>query len=229
MWCIGTIDSRFIAKMERVLALYELPYDPRYPVICFDERPCFLIGDRVEPLALQTGQVRKEHYAYEKLGSCNVLAAIEPLTGRRLAQVHARRTKREFTLLCQELAAAYPDAIKIRLVLDNLNTHDTSAFYENLPAAEALALAERFEFVFTPKSASWLNMIELEFSALTRLCLDRRIPTMAQLETEVMALIADRHRKQIKFNWQFSLQCARKKLDSHYSAVNSDNKLSQKT
>jgi len=202
MWCLGTMDSRFIAKMERVLALYELPYDPRYPVICFDERPCFLIGDRVEPLALQRGQVRKEHYAYEKLGSCNVLAAIEPLTGRRLAQVHARRTKREFTLLCQELAAAYPDALKIRLVLDNLNTHDQSAFYENLPAAEAFALAERFEFVFTPKSASWLNMIELEFSALTRLCLDRRIPTMAQLEAEVLAFIADRHRKRIKFNPQ---------------------------
>lgn len=229
MWCLGTIDSRFIATMERVLALYALPYDPRYPVICFDERPCFLIGDRVEPLALQSGQVSKEHYAYEKLGACNLLAAIEPLTGRRLAQVHARRTKREFTIFCQELAAAYPEAIKIRLVLDNLNTHDKSAFYENLPAADALALAERFEFVFTPKSASWLNMIELEFSALARLCLNRRIPTREKLETEVMSFITERDRKRIKFNWQFSIQCARKKLNSHYSAVNPDNKLLQET
>lgn len=229
MWCLGTLDSRFIASMEQILALYALPYDPLYPVVCFDERPCFLIGDQVEPLALQRGTVRKEHYAYEKLGSCNLLAAIEPLTGRRIAQVHARRTKREFTLFCQALAAAYPEAIKIRLVLDNLNTHDKSAFYENLPAAEAFALAERFEFVFTPKSASWLNMIELEFSALARLCLNRRIPTMEQLEAEVMAIIADRNRKRIKFNWQFSIQCARKKLNSHYSTVNSENKLSQKT
>jgi hypothetical protein len=210
--------------MEQILWLYALPYDPQYPVICFDERPCFLIGDRVDPLALQTGKVRKEHYAYEKLGSCALLAAIEPLTGQRMAQVHVRRTKREYALFCQALAAAYPEAIKIRLVQDNLNTHDTSAFYENLPADEAFALAERFEFYFTPKSASWLNMIEIEFSALTRLCLDRRIPSMDQLEREVLALISERDSKKIKINWQFSIQSARTKLNSHYVAVHDDNK-----
>ena len=210
--------------MEQILWLYALPYDPQYPVICFDERPCFLIGDRVDPLALQTGKVRKEHYAYEKLGSCALLAAIEPLTGQRVAQVHVRRTKREYALFCQALAAAYPEAIKIRLVQDNLNTHDTSAFYENLPADEAFALAERFEFYFTPKSASWLNMIEIEFSALTRLCLDRRIPSMDQLEREVLALISERDSKKIKINWQFSIQSARTKLNSHYVAVHDDNK-----
>lgn len=142
--------------MEQILALYMLPYDPAYPVVCFDERPCFLIGDKIEPLALQTGQVRKEHYAYEKLGSCALLAAIEPLTGQRLAQVHKQRTKREYALFCQALVGMYPDATKIRLVQDNLNTHDKSAFYENLPADEAFALAEKFEFYYTPKSASWL-------------------------------------------------------------------------
>ena len=151
--------------MEQILWLYALPYDPFYPVMCFDERPCFLIGDTVEPLAMQSGQVRKEHYAYSKLGSCALFAAIEPLTGNRLAQVHGRRTKKEFTLFCLALAAAYPQAKKIRLVLDNLNTHDTSAFYEHLPADEAFALAQRFELFFTPKSASWLNKIEIEFSA----------------------------------------------------------------
>lgn len=215
--------------MESLLALYALPYDPLYPVICFDERPCFLIGDRVEPTALQSGRLRKEHYAYEKLGSCALLAAIEPLTGKRLAQVHDRRTKREFTLFCQALAAAYPHAHKIRLVLDNLNTHDKSAFYENMPADEAFALAQRFEFHFTPKSASWLNMIEIEFSALTRLCLNRRIPTFTELEAEVMAFMAERDRKRIKINWQFSLQAARKKLNSHYSTVNAENKSFQET
>jgi hypothetical protein len=209
--------------MERLLELYGRPYDPLYPVICYDERPCFLIGDRIEPVALQTGQLRKEHYAYEKLGSAALLAAIEPLTGRRLAQVHQRRTKREYTLFCQAVAAAYPEAKRIRLVQDNLNTHDISAFYENLPADEAFALAQRFEFYYTPKAASWLNMIEIEFSALTRLCLDRRIPTFEQLEAVVLAFMADRDRHRIKINWQFSLQKARHKLNSHYSVVNSDN------
>ena len=210
--------------MEQILELYAMPYDPLYPVVCYDERPCFLIGDKVEPLALQTGKVRKEHYAYEKLGSCSLLASIEPLTGKRLAQVHPQRTKREYTLFCQALANMYPKAIKIRLVQDNLNTHDTSAFYENLPADEALALADRFDFNFTPKSASWLNMIEIEFSALARQCLHRRIPTIAVLEQEILAWVRERDDKQIKINWQFSIQSARSKLNSQYTAVQTDNK-----
>jgi hypothetical protein len=210
--------------MEQILGLYALPYDPLYPVVCYDERPCFLIGDKVEPLALQTGKVRKEHYAYEKFGSCTLLAAIEPLTGKRLAQVHPQRAKREYAPFCQTLASLYPEAIQIRLVQDNLNTHDTSAFYEHLPADEALALAQRFEFFFTPKSASWLNMIEIEFSALARQCLHRRIPTITLLEQEIMALVQERSSKKIKIDWQFSIQAARTKLNSHYSAVQIDNK-----
>lgn len=215
--------------MEQILSLYAMPYDPAYPVICYDERPCFLIGDKVEPLSLQNGRVRKEHYAYEKFGSCALLAAIEPLTGQRLAQVHPRRTKREYWLFCQALAAMYPNAAKICLVQDNLNTHGISAFYENMPADEAFALAERFEFYFTPKSASWLNMIEIEFSALSRLCLNRRIPTLAQLEREILALVADRNLANIKINWQFSIQSARTKLNSHYSTIQADNKKFQES
>ena len=206
--------------MEQILWLYALPYDPFYPVICFDERPCFLIGDTVEPLSMQSGQIRKEQYAYEKKGSCALLAAIEPLTGKRLALVQPRRTKKEFALFCQALAAAYPKANKIRLVLDNLNTHDISAFYENLPADRAFALAQRYEFHFTPKAASWLNMIEIEFSALARLCLNRRIPTIEKLESEVMAIIADRNRKRIKINWQFSIELCREKFNARYLVVN---------
>ena len=209
--------------MEQILWLYALPYDPAYPVVCFDERPCFLIGEAIEPLALQSGRVRKEHYAYEKLGSCALLAAIEPLTGNRFAQVHAQRTKREYTQFCQALALQYPEATKIRLVQDNLNTHDISAFYENLPADEALALADRFEFYFTPKSASWLNMIEIEFSALARQCLNRRIPTIDKLEREILALVEERSTKRIKIDWQFSIQSARSRLNSHYTAVQQGN------
>jgi len=215
--------------METILALYALPYDPEYPVFCFDERPCFLIGDEVEPRALQSGQVRKEHYAYEKLGSCALLAAIEPLTGRRVAQVHPQRTKREYALFFQALAAQFPLAKKIRVVQDNLNTHDVSAFYEHLPADQAYALAERFEFFFTPKSASWLNMIEIEFSALARLCLNRRIPTLERLEKEVLTLITERDAAQVKINWQFSIQSARSKLNSHYVKVLADNQKFRET
>jgi len=217
------MTSRFIARMETILWLYALPYDPLYPVICFDERPCFLIGDVMLPIVMAQGKVRKEHYAYAKNGSCCLLAAIEPLTGNRLAQVHRQRTKKEFTRFCLALAAAYPDALKIRVVLDNLNTHDISAFYENLPADEAFALAQRFEFFFTPKAASWLNMIEIEFSALTRLCLNRRIPTMEILESEVLALIAQRSQKRIKINWQFSIDDCREKFHARYSVVNDAN------
>ncbi len=180
------MDSRFLARMEQILTLYALPYDPAFPVLCFDERPCFLIGDQIEPVAMQTGQVRKEHYAYEKNGSCALLA-------------------------------------------DNLNTHDASAFYENLPADAAQALAERFEFFFTPKSASWLNMIEIEFSALSRLCLDRRIPSQELLEREVLSLVAQRKAAKIKITWQFSVQSARSKLNSHYVKVQSDNEKFKET
>ena len=209
--------------MEKILWLYAQPHDPGYPVVCLDERPCFLIGDVVEPLAMQTGQVRKEHYAYAKLGSCTLFAAIEPLTGNRLAQVHKQRTKKEFALFCQAVAAAYPQATRIRLVLDNLNTHNASAFYEKWPADEALALAQRFEFFYTPKSASWLNMIEIEFSAISRLCLQRRIPTMEQMESELLAIIAERTQKRIEIKWQFSIEVCRQKLNSRYSIVNEAN------
>lgn len=209
--------------MEHILWLYAQAYDPKHPVVCFDERPCFLIGDRVDPIAMSSGQVRKEHYAYEKNGSCTLFGAIEPLTGHRLGQVYRRRTRKEFTLFCQALAAQYADAVKIHLVLDNLNTHNTGAFYAHLPADAAFALAQRFEFHYTPKSASWLNMIEIEFSALARLCLRRRIPTMEKLASEVLALIADRCEKRIKINWQFSIETCRRKLNARYSVVNEAN------
>jgi hypothetical protein len=141
-WCIGVMDSRFVARMERLLWLYGKPYDPLFPVICFDERPCFLIGEVMAPLNLQPGKAAKEHYAYSKNGSCCLLAAIEPLTGARLGQVHKQRTKREYALFLKALAARYPEAVKILLVQDNLNTHCASALYETFEAEEAFALAQ---------------------------------------------------------------------------------------
>jgi hypothetical protein len=215
--------------METLLWLYALPYDEAYPVVCFDERPCFLIGEAVEPLSLQTGKVAKQHYSYEKNGSCALLCAIEPLSGKRLARVYEQRTKKEYALFFKEVAAMFPSAKKIRVVQDNLNTHNTSSFYEHLPAEEAFVLSQRFEFYYTPKSASWLNMIEIEFSALVKQCLDRRIPTEEQLRKEVLAIIKERGDKQIKIHWQFSIQRARQKLNTAYTKVNPANEQYQQT
>ncbi len=223
------MDATFIARMEQILHLYELPYDPLYPLICFDERPCFLIGEAVEGLQMKAGQVARQHYAYEKRGSCVLLMAIEPKSAKRLAQVHARRTKREYAIFMKELAARYPEAKKIRVIQDNLNTHNASSFYETFSAEEAFVLSQRFEFYYTPKSASWLNLIEIEFSALSKQCLNRRIATQEILTQEVLAIVKEREEKGIKIDWQFSIQSARNKLNRHYQQVNVDNAKYQRT
>lgn len=217
------MDAYFIARMEQILHLYALEYDRLYPVVCFDERPCFLIGDEVEGLAMRAGQAAREHYAYEKNGSCALLMAIEPKTGKRVARVFERRTKREYAQFMKELAGRYPKARKIRLVQDNLNTHNVRAFYEAFSADEAFALVQKFEFYYTPKSASWLNMIEIEFSALSKQCLNRRIATIEELSKEVLAIVKEREEKGIRIDWQFSIEAARKKLNRHYQRVNADN------
>ena len=215
--------------MEQILHLYGLPYDPAYPVVCFDERPCFLIGERIAPLPAQKGVVTKEHYAYEKNGSCALLASIEPQTAQRLAMVFERRTKREYALFMQKLAESYPQATKIRLIQDNLNTHTTAAFYEVFDAQQAFDLAQRFEFYYTPKCASWLNMIEIEFSALSKQCLHRRIATINELETQILILVKERMEKKIKIHWQFSIKTARETLNKPYSELNPQNSIYAKT
>jgi hypothetical protein len=223
------MDATFIARMEQILYLYGLPYDPLYPLICFDERPCFLIGEAVEGLQMKAGQVARQHYAYEKKGSCVLLMSIEPQTAKRLAQVHPQRTKREYAIFMKELASRYPKAKKIRVIEDNLNTHNSSSFYETFSAEEAFCLSQRFEFFYTPKSASWLNLIEIEFSALSKQCLNRRIATQEILTQEIMAIVKEREEKAIKIDWQFSIQLARNKLNRHYQQDNSDNAKYQQT
>lgn len=222
-WCIGQLTAEFLARMEQILWLYRVPYNPARPVLCYDERPCFLIGELVQGKPVKEGVVAKQHYAYEKLGSCSLLATIEPLTGKRIADVFDQRRKIEFALHFQKIAAHYPQAEKITVILDNLNTHNASSFYEVFPAAEAFRLSQRFRFVHTPKAASWLNMIEIEFSAISRLCLARRIPNKEQLEKEVLAIVKERSEKAIKINWQFSIETARAKLNRHYEKVNEKN------
>jgi len=223
-WCIPQINGTFIAKMEDVLDIYAQPYQEQYPVVCFDERPCFLIEDTLAPLPTQEGKIAKEHYSYKKNESCALLAAIEPLAGKRITQVYEHRTKLEYTRFMQHLSQSYADAKKIIVVQDNLNTHHSGAFYDHLPADQARALAERFEFHYTPKGASWLNMIEIEFSALSRQCLSgRRIATKELLEQQLNAIVEERNNKQIKIHWQFSIQKAREKLNNRYNDVNYQN------
>lgn len=203
--------------------VYARPYNRKNPVICYDERPCFLIGELIKGIEMKAGQVKKEHYAYEKNGSCSLLESIEPLTGKRIADVFDRRRKIEFAKHFQKVAAEYTEAERITVVLDNLNTHNESSFYESFPAEEAKRLSDKFEFIYTPPKASWLNMIEIEFSAVSRLCLDRRIASKEELEKEVLALAKERSEKAIKINWQFSIESARTKLNRHYKKVNQEN------
>jgi hypothetical protein len=228
-WCIGEINATFLFRMERILGIYARPYNGKNPVICFDERPCFLIGELVRGIAMKADQVKKEHYAYEKLGSCSLLETIEPLTGKRIADVFDQRRKVEFALHFQKVAAEFAEAEKITVIMDNLNTHNQSSFYEAFEAEEAKRLSDRFEFIYTPKSASWLNLIEIEFSAVSRLCLNRRIPSKDELEKEVLAIAKERSEKAVKINWQFSVESARNKLNRHYEKVNPENKKHLKT
>lgn len=217
------MDAIFLARMEQILHLYGLPVDAQYPLVCFDERPCFLIGEAVSGLQMKAGKVLREHYAYEKKGACVLMMAIEPQTAQRLARISDRRTKVDYAHFMKEVAARYPKAKKIRVVQDNLNTHSISAFYEAFSAEQAFALSQRFEFYYTPKRASWLNMIEIEFSALSKQCLSRRIASKAELEKEVLAIVKEREEKAIKIDWQFSIESARKKLNRHYQQVNAEN------
>lgn len=215
--------------MERILWLYSLPYNALRPVLCYDERPCFLIGEILQAQPMKEGVIAKEHYAYEKLGSCSLLATIEPLTGKRMADVFDQRRKIEFALHFQRVAAEHPEAEQIVVILDNFNTHNKSSFYEVFEAEEAFRLSQKFEFVHTPKSASWLNQIEIEFSAISRLCLSRRIPGKELLAKEVLAIVKERSENQIKIDWQSSIAAAREKLNRHYKNVNEQNAKYQKT
>ena len=209
--------------MENILRLYRLAYNERFPVVCFDERPCFLIGDVVKGFEVKPEQVRKQHYEYAKKGSCNLLIAIEPLTGKRIARVYDRRRKEEYAEFMQLVATHFPKAEKIRLIQDNLNTHNSSSFYENMDAQKAYELTQRFEFHYTPLKGSWLNAVEIEFSAIARTCLNKRIPTKKLLESQVFACVKERKKKKIKINWKFDLTAARRKMNRHYAKLNSAN------
>lgn len=222
-WCIGAISAEYLARMEDILHLYKLPLDEKRPVVCFDEMPVQLLGEVVAPLPMKKDQPARFDYEYERCGTAVVLMAFEPLTGKRLAEISQRRTKADYSRFQQRVVANWPKADKIVLVQDNLNTHNASSFYENLPAAEAFELSHRFEMHYTPRKGSWLNMAELELSALSRICLSRRLGSIEALDRQVQSFVKERNELKIKVEWQFSIAQARAKLSRHYEKVKSKN------
>src|SRR5512137_273208 len=202
------MTSEFIWCMEDVLDLYEQPYDPKHPVICFDERPCQLIGDAIIPIPIKPGSPKKEHYEYIRNGTCCVFLAFEPLAGKRLICVKERRTMVDYADFMRLLAGQYPEAETILLVQDNLNTHTAGSFYNALPPDDAFQLGRRFEYHYTPKKGSWLNMAEIELSALSKQCLDRRIADMKRLIDEVSAWEQERNAIGATVRWRFSQTAA---------------------
>jgi hypothetical protein len=210
-------SAEFVYRMEDVLALYHEPYDPLYPVVCFDETSKQLIQETRLPLPAQPGQVQRYDYEYERNGVRNLFLFFEPLAGQRHLKVTERRTKKDWAECMKYLVdVLHPDAAKIRVVLDNLNTHNPAALYEFFPPAEAKRILDKLEFHYTPKHGSWLNMAEIEFSVLTRQCLDRRIPDGEHLCREVSAWESDRNTNATKANWQFTTEDARTKLERLY-------------
>ena len=205
--------------MEQVLDIYEQPYNPRRPVVCFDERPCQLLGDVLMPLPMKPGRVERQDYHYQRHGTAVVLMAVEPLAGHRIVKVTEQKTKEDYAEFMKDLVSYYANADKIVLVQDNLNTHNPSSFYEVFDAPEAFALSQRFEMAYTPKKASWLNMAEIELSALSKQCLDRRIAQRSILAKEVTAWVAKRNRLQTKITWQFTKSKAREKLNRAYETI----------
>jgi hypothetical protein len=205
--------------MEDILDLYEEAYDPKRPVLCMDERPCQLIGDVVAPIAMKSGKVMKYDYEYERKGTCNIFIVCEPLTGWRYLEIRERRTKVDYAAFMDRVSGMYPEAEVMRVVQDNLNTHTYGSFYENFDAEKARSLKNRFEFHYTPKKASWLNMAEIDLSALSRQCLDRRIDDAEILEREAKAWERERNERKIMIQWRFTTNDAREKLKRHYEAV----------
>ncbi|OGF54384.1 MAG: transposase [Candidatus Fraserbacteria bacterium RBG_16_55_9] len=203
--------------MEDVLDLYAQPYDPQRPLICFDERPCLLRGEVREPLPAQPGKPQRFDSEYTREGSCSLFMNFAPQSGWRQVEVQERRTSQDFAQWMQRLVdEQFPEAEVIRVVLDNLNTHTPAALYQTFAPEEARRLTKKLEFHYTPKHGSWLNMVEIELSVLSRQCLNRRIPDRQTLQREVSAWEQRRNGQKATVKWQFTTEKARCKLQRLY-------------
>jgi hypothetical protein len=220
-WCIPPeADAEFVCAMEDVLEVYHRPYDEQRPLVCLDEASKQLIGEVVQPLPAEPGQPERYDYEYERKGTANLFMISEPLLGWRAVQVTERRTAKDFAEVVRWLVEdVHPDAAKIVLVMDNLNTHKAASLYEAFPPEQARRILDRLEIHHTPKHGSWLNMAEIELSVLSGQCLDRRIDNAAKLRQEVGAWEEERNERQVGVNWQFTTADARIKLRKLYPVI----------
>ncbi len=214
-------SSDFVAAMEKVLDVYKRPYDADFPVVCMDETPRQLIKETRTPLKGGPGRMQRHDYEYERCGVCNIFMANEPLAGKRLVRVKERRAKMEWAFFIKEIAHRYEHARKITLVMDNLSTHKAGSLYEAFTPEEAKQIWDRFEFVYTPKHGSWLNMAEIELNVLVRQCLNRRIDNISHVQLEASAWERHRNNLDAKVNWQFTTKEARVKLKRLYPTLES--------
>jgi transposase len=223
-WCIGPVgDGEYVYHMEDVLDVHEQPYDPKKPSIGIDEGSFQLVGDKQDPLAMKPGSVKKIGYEYERNGFCNVFLMIEPLTGKIVTEVTERRTKRDFAHFLKKICdEVYPDAEKLVLVLDNLNTHTPGSLYQTFSKEEAKRLTERLEIHYTPKHGSWLNMAEIGLSVLSRQALSERTKEIELVREKVAAWQAKREKNPLRVNWQFTTHDARIKLKYLYPKIEGD-------
>jgi hypothetical protein len=213
-------SSDFVANMEMVLDVYKMPYNEAIPVICMDESPKQLIKETRIPLERKPGHDAKEDFEYERCGVVNIFMANEPLSGKRFVKVTEQKTKKDWALFIKEIADIhYPNVEKIRLVMDNLATHKAAALYDAFVPQEAKRIWDRFEFIYTPKHGSWLNMAEIELNVLMKQCLSRRIGEMDTIKHEVNAWQDDRNNKEATINWQFTNDKARIKLKRLYPTI----------
>lgn len=216
-WCIPKIDAEYVWRMEDVLELYADPFDMMKPVVCFDETPCQLIEESRSSIPMKPGQPLRRDHEYRRRGTVNLFLFLEPLAGWRHVKVTEHRTRNDFACCMLDLATVhFPNADKIHVVLDNLNTHSPATLYEILPPQEARDIVRRLEFHYTPKHASWLNMAEIEFSTLRKQCLDRYIPSMELLKKEILAWEEGRNALKAKIEWMFAIEDARKKMGHLY-------------
>jgi transposase len=217
MWCVPKINGEYVARMEDVLDLYAEPPDPKYPVVCLDESPVQLIGEVREPIAAAPGQIERVDYEYRRCGTVNLFVAVDPHRPWRKVSVTQKRTAQDYAERLRELVDVdYPDAQCIRVVQDNLSTHTPGALYEAFRAPEAHRILERLEFHYTPKHASWLNMVEIEIGVLKGQCLDRRIDNHAELEREIAAWERRRNAAGARVKWMFTTEKARAKMGRAY-------------
>jgi hypothetical protein len=206
--------------MEDVLEVYHRPYDERKPVICMDEQPVQLLGEKREPLPMNEHHSTREDNEYVRKGTCSMFMFVEPLGGRRYVGASRQRTRKDWAREVKSIVMEqYLQAEKVVLVMDNLNTHTISSLYEAFPAEEAFELAQKREIHYTPKQGSWLNIAEIELSAMTSQCLDRRIDTLEKLSGELDAWQIDRNKKQKIVRWQFTTEDARIKLHRLYPVI----------